>query len=98
MWFVRYYNTRTTSWTNTNKYDFWKALSLNVFISFGIDYILYISTRLSLDQVDASFEPLLLTQRLNQCSSTYLLLAFSICSRIFTILLYKLTLSTLFSW
>ena len=98
MWFVRDYNTRTTRWTNTDKYDFWKALSLNIFISFGIDYILYISTRLSLDQVDACFEPLLLTQRLNQCSWTYLLLAFSICTRIFTILLYKLTLSTLFSW
>ena len=98
MWFVRDCNTKTTSWTNTDKYDFWKALSLNVFISFGIDYVLYILTRLSLDQVDASFMSLLLTQRLNQCSSTYLLLAFSKCTRIFTILLCKLTLSTLFSW
>ena len=80
MEFVRDYDTTTTCWINTQKYDISKTLSLNVFIFFCINYVLYLTTRLSLNQVDNSFLSLLLTQKLNRCSRSYILLAFMICT------------------
>ena len=78
--FVRDYHKTTISWISTQKYDFLKTLSQNVFIFSCIHYILYLTTRLSLNQVDTSLLPLLLTEKLNQCSRSYLLLAFLICT------------------
>ena len=78
--FVRDYDKTTISWISTQKYDFLKTLSQNVFIFSCIHYILYLTTRLSLNQVDNSFLSLLLTQKLNQCSRSYILLAFMICT------------------
>ena len=80
MEFVRDYDTTTTCWINIQKYDISKTLSLNVFIFSCINYVLYLTTRLSLNQVDNSFLSLLLTQKLNQCSRSYILLAFMICT------------------
>ena len=80
MEFVRDYDTTTTCWINNQKYDISKTLSLNVFIFFCINYVLHLTTRLSLNQVDNSFLSLLLTQKLNQCSRSYILLAFMICT------------------
>ena len=80
MEFVRDYDTTPTCWINTQKYDISKTLSLNVFIFSCINYVLYLTTRLSLNQVDNPFLSLLLTQKLNQCSRSYILLAFMICT------------------
>ena len=78
--FVRDYDKTTICWISIQQYDFLKTLSQNVFIFSCIHYILYLTTRLTLNQVDTSLLSLLLTEKLNRCSRSYLLLAFMICT------------------
>ena len=80
MEFVRDYDKTTTCEISTQKHDISETLSHNVFIFSCINYVLYLTTRLIHNQVYTSLLSLLLTQKLNQCSRSYWLLAFMICT------------------